>query len=254
MTRGGAVGQTYVSAVRGRKTDGRLQASRALPLPAEAQALLDDLPRYVESLGPLGPLFFFGVFVLLECLSLPATPLMLSSGYLFGLLGGVVLSISALTTAATISFFLARTVLRPQVGELLAGNETVKNINRAVEREGFKIMVLLRMTPLLPFALSNYMYGLSNVDFKEYFFATVFGTMPGTCAFVYFATVARSAADGAEDGTPWYTYAASIALTVVFLKLVADTAKKAVDEAVAAESGGNEPSAGDNEGSSVTVR
>lgn len=189
--------------------------------------------------GRLVRCFFFGVFVLLECLSLPATPLMLSSGYLFGLPGGVLLSISALTTAATISFFLARTVLRPQVGELLAGNETVKNINRAVEREGFKIMVLLRMTPLLPFALSNYMYGLSNVDFKEYLFATAIGTLPGTCAFVYFATVARSAADGASDGTPWYTYAVSIALTVVFLKLVADTAKKAVDEAVAAENGGS---------------
>lgn len=208
---------------------GKLQ-QRALPEPLlTAQAMLEQAPSYIESYGPWGPVIFFSVFVLVECVSLPASPLLLSSGYLFGLQNGIALSLLALCTAASISFALARTVLRPQLIKVAEQNELFNTINCAVEVEGFKIIFLLRLAPLLPFALSNYAYGLSRVGFLDFFLATVLGCAPGTIAFVYFATAARSL--GSDDaGAPWYVYAGGILATGLILKLVTDVAEKAIQE------------------------
>jgi len=201
-----------------------------------AQQFLQQLPTYVESFGPTGPFLFYLVFVLFECLSLPASPLMLTSGLLFGLPGGFGVSILSLVSAASISFALARTVLRPQLLSIAEGNGTFQDINCAVQAEGFKIIFLLRLAPLLPFALSNYAYGLTKVAFQDYFLATLTGCSPGTLATVYFATVAKSASNGGESaGTPWYVYAGGIAATALLLKLVTDVAKKAVADSIEAE-------------------
>lgn len=207
----------------------------ALPESLESfQTLLAEVPERVAELGPYGPAYFFLVYVVAECLALPATPLTLSSGYLFGQFLGSIIAVSAGTVAAGIGFTLSRNVLRPQIQELVKDNEDFKNINRAVEREGFKIILLLRLSPLLPFALSNYVYGLSSVGFIEFITATALGFAPGTCAYVYFATTARDAAAGGLGGE-WYQYAAGIGVTLVLLKFVSDIAKQAVDDAIEAD-------------------
>jgi len=193
------------------------------------------VPQRVQELGPFGPVYFFLVYVLAECLALPATPLTLSSGYLFGLPLGCAVALAGGTVAAGVGFLLSRTWLRPQIMELAEGNETFQNVNRAVEKEGFKIILLLRLSPLLPFALSNYLYGLSNVGFLDFIAATALGFAPGTCAYVYFATTARSVLDGSGEGQPWYVYAVGIAVTVALLKVVSDIAKQAVDDAIEAD-------------------
>lgn len=194
------------------------------------------MPAYVETLGPSGPFLFYAVFVLFECLSLPASPLMLTSGLLFGLPAGFGVSLLSLCTAASISFVLARTVLRPQLKEIAEGNDTFQDINCAVQAEGFKIIFLLRLAPLLPFALSNYAYGLTKVAFQDFFLATATGCAPGTLATVYFATVAKSASNGGDAaGTPWYAYAGGIAATALLLKTVTDVAKQAVADSIEAD-------------------
>jgi len=203
---------------------------------ATAQQFVEQLPAYVETLGPSGPFLFYLVFVLIECLSLPASPLMLSSGLLFGLSGGFAISLLSLCSAASISFVLARTVLRPQLLSVAEGNNTFQEINCAVQAEGLKIIFLLRLAPLLPFALSNYAYGLTKVAFQDFFLATATGCAPGTLATVYFATVARSAANAGESaGTPWYVYAGGIAATAFLLKTVTDVAKQAVADSIEAD-------------------
>jgi len=207
---------------------------QAMPDLASAQAALEQLPAYVEGLGPSGPPLFFVVFVALECLSLPASPLLLSSGYLFGLPLGCAISLLSLCTAASISFWLARTIFKPQLTKLAEENEAFQDINCAVQAEGFKIIFLLRLAPLLPFAISNYAYGLTTVGFLEFLLATLFGCAPGTCSFVYFATIARDAG-GEGTGSPWYVYAGGIVATVVLLKIVKDVAQKAVSDSIAAD-------------------
>jgi len=215
-----------------------MKTLKGLPESLEAaQVALEQLPQQVDSLGPLGPVAFFAAFVLAECLSLPASPLMVSSGFLFGLPGGCAISMLSLATAATISFFLARTVLRPQLLKMAEDNSTFQDINCAVQAEGFKIICLLRLAPVLPFALSNYAYGLTKVAFSDYFLATAIGCTPGTCAVVYFATVARSAATEGGAGAPWYVYAGGVLVTAGILKIVSDVAKDAVEQSLAKQAG-----------------
>mmetsp|Transcript_106548 Transcript_106548/g.270592 ORF Transcript_106548/g.270592 Transcript_106548/m.270592 type:complete len:323 (+) Transcript_106548:81-1049(+) len=205
---------------------------------ALAQLWVQEFPAYIHGLGPSGVLWFYAAFVGLECLSLPATPLLLSSGYVFGLPAGIAISLVSLCTAATISFFLARTILKPQLTKMAQDNATFQDINCAVQAEGFKIIFLLRLAPLLPFALSNYAYGLTQVGFFDFILATALGCAPGTTAFVYFATVARDAGSDDGPGTPWYVYAGGIVATAVLLKVVSDVAQKAVKDSIEADKEG----------------
>lgn len=71
----------------------------------------------------------------------------------------------------------------------LAENPKFRSIDKAIGVEGFKIILLLRLSPIFPFALSNYLYGVTSVDFWEYMAGTLIGFFPGTLAYVYGGTV-----------------------------------------------------------------
>lgn len=200
------------------------------------QAFLEHIPERVVQFGPLGPVYFFCVYVLAECMGVPATPLTLSSGFLFGLPLGSALVLSAGTCAACIGFALSRTLLRPQISRMAARNTIFRNINLAVEREGFKILLLLRLSPLLPFSLSTYFFGLCNVSFRDFFAATLIGFVPGTFAFVYMATTARGYLGSAgAAGYSWYGFAAALLVTLGMFKVASRLAQQAIDNAVAAD-------------------
>lgn len=217
---------------RGRGAADHVLVRLGLPVDLSSlQVLIDDMPAKVSAMGALGPAYFYLVYVLAECLALPATPLTLSAGYLFGLPVGFGVTLAAGCTAAGIGFMLSRTVLRPQFEKVAEGNDTFEKINKAVEREGFKIILLLRLTPLLPFALSNYFYGLSKVGFLDFISATFLGFFPGTLALVASASTAQALAAGDAE-QPWYVYAAGAAVTLAMLKAVTTVAQQAVDEAV----------------------
>ena len=71
-----------------------------------------------------------------------------------------------------------------QVLELAQGNKQFKVIDKAIGKQGFKVVTLLRLSPLLPLALSNYFYGLTSVDLPSYVTASWLGMLPGTIAYV----------------------------------------------------------------------
>lgn len=180
-------------------------------------------------MGPAGPVYFFLVYALAECVAIPATPLTLTAGYLFGPALGVVVVLSAGTLAAAVGFLLSRSILRPQVQRLAEDNEQFVKIDRAVRKQGFKIILLLRLSPLLPFSLSNYFYGLTDVEFAPYLAATALGFLPGTCAYVLGASSLRSLGGGAGTDNPAFLAGAAL-LTAALLKIAGDTAAAALEE------------------------
>ena len=105
-------------------------------------------------------------------------------------------------------------------------------IDRAVASEGFKIILLLRLSPIFPFALSNYFYGLTAVEFGPYLAATLLGFAPGTFLYVYSGEVAAVAAGAAGDDAayPWYVYAGFLSVGAFVAAKVTEVATRALEE------------------------
>jgi len=220
---------------QGLRRRGHPRPHRALPEALSfVTTFLEEVPHRVAELGPLGPLYYFFVYVVAELLAVPATPMTLTAGYLFGAPLGATIALLAGSTSASIGFVLCRTFLQPVVARLAAQNELYRRINKAVEREGFKIIFLLRLSPLLPFSMSNYFFSLSSVRFVDYVSANLLGFAPATIAYVYLATAARSVILD-QTGASWVAYALGAAVTLLLLRQATQVAKRAVDEAVEAD-------------------
>jgi uncharacterized membrane protein YdjX (TVP38/TMEM64 family) len=194
---------------------------------ADPQQALEDVVESVQAMGPLAPLYFGIVYLVAELLAVPATPLTLSAGYLFGLYKGVGVVLLAASIAASISFFIGKTFLRSWVETVLEENTKFAKIDKAIAKEGFKLLLLVRLSPIFPFALSNYLYGASAIDFGAFFWGTLLGFTPGTVAYVYTGMVGKALTLG--EGEPWYVYAGGFGLLLAFLKIVTDVATNIVD-------------------------
>jgi uncharacterized membrane protein YdjX (TVP38/TMEM64 family) len=147
--------------------------------------LFQEALEKIQELGPTGYLYFAAFYIVAEVLAIPAAPLTASAGYLFGLGPGYLTVLCSATIAATISFYIGRTFLRDWAIKLAEKWPQWRAVDGAINREGFKVVLLLRLSPLLPFALSNYLYGLTSVDFWSYVTATFLGFSPGTLGIVY---------------------------------------------------------------------
>ena len=183
----------------------------------------------IQDQGRLGYVYFGLLYVVAEVLAIPAIPLTASSGYLFGLAGGCSVVLVSATIAAAISFMLGRSFLRKWVEGKLGDNARFKALDKAIAKEGFKIILLLRLSPIFPFALSNYLYGLTSVDFWQFLGASMLGFTPGTIAYVYGGGQVGTILGGTAT-LPWYAYAIGAAFALGSIKYVGDLATKAVAE------------------------
>mgnify|MGYP001209981145 CR=1 FL=1 len=127
-------------------------------------------------------LSFIGVYIIIVALSLPgATILTLTGGAVFGTcVGTLVVNVGA-TLGATLAFLLSRYLMRNWVVKKFG--ENLKTINVGIAKNGINYILFLRIVPLFPFFLINLVSGLTLINWRVYFFGTMFGTLPGT--FVY---------------------------------------------------------------------
>eukprot|EP00571_Detonula_confervacea_P013410 CAMPEP_0172304558 /NCGR_PEP_ID=MMETSP1058-20130122/5951_1 /TAXON_ID=83371 /ORGANISM="Detonula confervacea, Strain CCMP 353" /LENGTH=365 /DNA_ID=CAMNT_0013015835 /DNA_START=139 /DNA_END=1236 /DNA_ORIENTATION=+ len=188
----------------------------------------------ITSLGTMDPqkgmIYFSSFYILAEILAIPAVPILTaSSGYLFGSLPGTVTCLFSASIAASISFVIGRTLLRGYVERVLADNPKFQSMDKAIEKEGFKLMLLLRLSPLFPFALSNYLYGASSIRFLPYFFGTLLGFAPGTFAYVYAGRIGKALTIDSASAEPWYVYVGGMAVVVALLKIAGDVASGVID-------------------------
>lgn len=193
-------------------------------------ATLEHVTDVVASMGPLGPLYFGLFYTIAEVLAIPAVPLTASAGYLFGVTQGTLIVLVSASIAASISFVIGRTLLRTTVEQAMTNYPQFAKMDKAIGREGFKLMFLLRLSPLFPFALSNYLYGATSIDFASFFWGTLFGFAPGTLAYVYTGVVGKALTIGGDGAQPWYVYAGGAALLGGILKVLVDVATNVVKE------------------------
>ncbi len=201
------------------------------------QRLLKQSLIWVAQLGPLGPVIFVGIYVLACVFFVPGSILTLGAGVLFGVVRGSLLVSLASTLGATAAFLVGRYLARDWVARKIEGNEKFKAIDTAVAEEGWKIVGLTRLSPVFPFNLLNYAFGLTRVRLKDYCFASWIGMMPGTIMYVYIGSLAG---DLATLGTmrrvktpgEWILYAAGLVATIVVTIFVTRLARRALDKKV----------------------
>lgn len=215
---------------------GLLVAARLLPVGEYLKQFLD----WIRDLGPVGYALFIAAYVAASVFFLPGSALTLGAGAVFGLGGGFAAVSVGSTLGAAASFLVGRFLARDAIARKVAGNERFAAIDRAVGREGFKIVFLTRLSPVFPFNLLNYAYGLTKVGFRQYVLASWLGMMPGTVLYVYLGTAAGDLAGaGSGAGSGWGTalklvgLVATVAVTVVITRVARKALSEATRETVA---------------------
>lgn len=150
----------------------------------QINSFLSHFSTFIEGYGPAGYALFVLVYAGLEVLAIPAIPLTMSAGLLFGSVTGTILVSISGTLAASVAFLIARYFARERILKLVEGNKKFLAIDKAIGENGFRVVTLLRLSPLLPFSLGNYLYGLTSVKFVPYVLGSWLGMLPGTWAYV----------------------------------------------------------------------
>lgn len=163
--------------------------------------LLENALHWVEQLGPTGPAIFILLYIAACVLLIPGSPLTLGAGTVFGVVKGSVIASVASTLGATAAFLIGRYIARDWVACRIEKNDKFSAIDRAVGSEGWKIVGLTRLSPVFPFSLLNYAYGLTQVSLRDYVLASWVGMMPGTVMYVYLGSLARIGVE-ARNATP----------------------------------------------------
>ncbi len=220
----------------------------AVAVVAVGREILAVLPRFtawVAGLGAWGPAVFIAGYSIAPVIFAPAFLLTIAAGAIFGFLAGVLYVMIGATIGATLAFLTGRYLARHLVERLLARDARLQRIDQAVERDGFRLVALLRMSPAVPFVLLNYALGLSRIKLGDYVAASI-GMLPVVAMYVYTGKVAGDLASLASGAAPpkgamYYTFiglglAATIAVTIVVTRLARRAIAHEIDDPATAPS------------------
>jgi uncharacterized membrane protein YdjX (TVP38/TMEM64 family) len=210
-----------------------LAASFLLP----TRDILTAVLEWTQSLGVWGPVLLAAIYIVACVLFIPGSLLTLGAGALFGLWWGYLSVTVGSVAGASAAFIIGRTIGRGWIEQKVASNRKFRAIDDAVGREGFKIVLLTRLSPVFPFNLLNYAYGVTRVSFRDYFLASLLGMIPGTLMYVYFGSAAKGLAEiasGKVQGglAQQIFFFAGLLATVAVTVLVTRVARKALSQAI----------------------
>src|SRR6266536_1001007 len=211
-------------------------AMKLLPV----QQWLRSFNDWVGQMGVAGILIFIGVYALATELLAPGSVLTIGAGFAFGLWKGFIAVSAGSTLGAALAFLVARYIARERVVAIAQRNEKFREIDSAIGKQGAKLIFLLRLSPVIPFNLSNYLYGLTGVKFWPYVLASWIGMMPGTFLYVYIGTAGKAAVAAAAGGEAmrhgwqYWTFmsvglAATIIVTIWVTKIARDSLRRTSD-------------------------
>ncbi|MGL5940910.1 MAG: TVP38/TMEM64 family protein [Waterburya sp.] len=202
------------------------------------QELLRNALQWVDNLGAVAPLVFILIYVIATVAFLPGSVLTLGAGVLFGVIQGSIYVFIGATLGETIAFLLGRYLLRGLISKKIASHQKFQAIDQAIGKEGFKIVLLTRLSPIFPFNLLNYGLGVTGVSLKDYVLGSV-GIIPGTIMYVYIGSLAGSIATIGSESQPdanpiaqWTIRIIGFIATVAVTLYITKIARKALDESI----------------------
>jgi uncharacterized membrane protein YdjX (TVP38/TMEM64 family) len=199
-------------------------------------AQLPELTRMIASAGFWGPVLFVTAYAVATVCLIPGSLLTLAAGALFGLVQGATVVFLGAMLGSSLAFLASRYVARTSVEARLARHPRFAAVDRAIAQDGRRIVFLLRLSPIFPFALLNYALGLTRVRFIDYVAAGV-GMLPGTILYVYYGKLVgdvASLASGAvvsRGAAYWGVLLLGLTATVLATALVTRRARAALQAA-----------------------
>ena len=199
------------------------------------QIWLKNALEWINNQGPVGGIAFMLLYIVAAVAFLPGSILTLGAGVVFGVFLGSLYVFIGATIGAIAAFLVGRYVARGWVAKKIAGNQKFAAVDNAVGREGLKIVLLTRLSPVFPFNLLNYAYGVTGVSLKDYILGTI-GILPGTIMYVYIGSLAGNIATigtGEQPSNPTVVWAIRIIgfiATVAVTLYVTKVARKALEE------------------------
>ncbi len=185
---------------------------------------LKNMRGFIENLGALGPLVFILIYMTTTVFAVPGSAMTIIGGAIFGSIWGVVLVSIASTAGASLCFLIARYFARDATAQWLSQKQSFKKLDSLTEEHGAIIVALTRLTPIFPFNLLNYGFGLTRVPFWTYVLWSWLCMLPGTVLYV-------SAADAftlffTKGKISWPLIIAIVLFLIILTFLVRDARKR----------------------------
>ncbi len=187
--------------------------------------------EWAQEQGTLGLVAFAALYAVATVFAVPGSALTLIAGGAFGVASGTIAVWFGATAGLALAFLAARRLARDRVARWLSAKPSFAAVDRAVAAEGWKIVFLTRLTPVFPFTVLNYAYGLTGVSFGGYLLASATGILPGTLLYIYLgSSVARTVA-GESDPLETLLRVVGLAAFVLVTILITRVARRALREA-----------------------
>ncbi len=203
----------------------------------DVPAFLREIMLWIDQTGWFGIFVFIAIYIAACVFFVPGSMLTLGAGVVFGVIKGSIIVSLASTLGATAAFVIGRYLARDWITSKIEGNAKFKAIDKAIGREGWRIVLLTRLSPVFPFNLLNYAFGITRISLGQYVIASWVGMIPGTIMYVYIGSLAGSLATIGTGGshqekTPaqWALYVGGMLATVVVTFYITKIARAALDE------------------------
>ena len=179
---------------------------------------IEALQSWLLGLGVTGVLIFALILIVVTFLPAPDWPLPIAAGYVYGF-WAFPLTYASIVFASVLAFLSARYLLRDKIQSLLNRRPKYRKLDRAVADDGWQLVVLMRLSPIVPFNLQNYALGVTAIPFLQYFTATLIGIAPGIAIYVYFGIFGKGLGNG-PSLFDWVLFGLGVLATIVLAILV----------------------------------
>lgn len=186
---------------------------------------------WIRDLGVAGAFIFIGVYALAALLFLPGALFTIAAGLVYGIVAGTAVAIVGATLGAGFAFLAGRYLFRERIKKFAGKNKKFGAIDEAIGKQGWKIVGLLRLSPLIPFNVSNYFYGVTAIGFWPYLLASFVGMLPGTLLYTYLGAIGQAGLSGGDKGRSpleWTFLGIGLLVTIGVTIFVSRLAKNAL--------------------------
>ena len=175
----------------------------------------ETLTSFLHTLGPWSALLFINLYAISMVIGLPTVIFTIAGGSAFGLVGGTLYSTLGATLGAAGACWLSRYLLHQWAARRFRRHPTLRKFQQGIGRRSLQFIIAIRLSPVTPFNIENYLFGLTTVRWRPYLFGTVLGILPGTIAYTWVGVTGAEALQGESAFTFFLAVTLLIALSIL---------------------------------------